>query len=251
MRNIVLIAASALATVPGLALEWGAYAVTEAPLRALILGVAIVGAAFLLSWSAEVLQMDVSQGLALSLLAVIAVLPEYIVDATFAWKAAKDPAYAEYAVANMTGANRILIGVAWPMVVLLGWLRWRRGAVELERGHGLELVVLLAATLYAAIIPFKSRISLGGLRGAGGDVPVLRLAIVKDTRRAAASRGPGQDDRGSPARPTPRPHHRACGGGRGDRHLRGRSVRRRAARDRWRARHRQVPAGPVAGAAGV
>jgi cation:H+ antiporter len=160
MRNVSLIVAAGLATVPGLALEWGVYAVADAPLRALILGVAIVGAAFLLSWSAEVVQMDVSQGLALGLLALIAVLPEYIVDATFAWKAARDPAYSEYAVANMTGANRILIGVAWPMVVLLGWLRWRRPSVELQRGHGLELLVLLAATLYAASIPFTSHISL-------------------------------------------------------------------------------------------
>jgi cation:H+ antiporter len=32
--------------------------------------------------------------------------------------------------------------------------------VHLERGHGLELVVLLGATLYAAVIPFKGRLSL-------------------------------------------------------------------------------------------
>src|SRR5687768_6324040 len=60
----------------------------------------------------------------------------------------------------MTGANRILIGIAWPLVVLLGWLRWRRRDVELEPGHGLELVVLLGATVYAVIIPFKGKISL-------------------------------------------------------------------------------------------
>jgi cation:H+ antiporter len=132
----------------------------EPAVRALIFGIAIVGAAFLLSWAAEVLQLDVSQGLALGLLALIAVLPEYIVDATFAWKAAEAPAYAEYAVANMTGANRILIGVAWPLVLLLGWLRWRRRDVELEPGHGLELVVLLGATVYAVGIPPKGDISL-------------------------------------------------------------------------------------------
>jgi cation:H+ antiporter len=160
MRNWVLIAAAAAVAVPGIALDLGAYGLAAPAIRALIFGVAIVGAAFLLSWAAEVLQLDVSQGLALGLLALIAVLPEYIVDATFAWKAAEDPAYAEYAVANMTGANRVLIGLAWPMVVLLGWLRWRRKDVELEPGHGLELVVLLAATVYAAIIPFKSDISL-------------------------------------------------------------------------------------------
>ena len=69
-------------------------------------GLAIVGAAFLLSWAAEVLKLDVSQGLALGLLAPIAIFPDYIVDATFAWRAAHEPAYAEYAVTIMTGAER-------------------------------------------------------------------------------------------------------------------------------------------------
>src|SRR4051812_48200751 len=86
------------------------------------------------------LQLDVSQGLALGLLALIAFLPEYIVDATCAWKAAAEPAYDKYAVANMTGASRILIGAAWPLVVLLGWVRWRRaghaaGRDALRGGH--------------------------------------------------------------------------------------------------------------------
>ena len=95
MRNWVLIAAAAV-TLPGIALELGWYGASAPAIRALVFGVVIVGAAFLLSWAAEVLQLDVSQGLALGLLALIAVLPEYIVDATFAWKAAEDPAYAEY-----------------------------------------------------------------------------------------------------------------------------------------------------------
>jgi hypothetical protein len=41
------------------------------------------------------------KSLALALLALIAILPEYIVDAAFAWLAAEDPAYAGYPVANM------------------------------------------------------------------------------------------------------------------------------------------------------
>ena len=131
MRNWLVIAVAAAVTLPGVALEAALYGVSTPAIEALIFGVAIVGAAFLLSWAAEVLQLDVSQGLALGLLALIAVLPEYIVDATFAWKAAVDPAYAEYAVANMTGANRLLIGIAWPLVVLLGWLRWRQRKVDL------------------------------------------------------------------------------------------------------------------------
>jgi cation:H+ antiporter len=145
--------------VPGIALALGAFSSSE-PVKALIYGIAIVGAAFLLSWAAEAVQLDFSQGLALALLALIAVMPEYVVDASFAWLAAEDPAYAGYAIANMTGANRLLIGLAWPMVILVAFLRFRRWNVELEEDHGLELVVLLAATLYAFILPFKGDLTL-------------------------------------------------------------------------------------------
>src|SRR5215218_9260889 len=137
-------AAAALVAVPGIILALGGFGASD-PMRALIYGAAIVGAAFLLSWAAEAVQLDFSQGLALALLALIAILPEYVVDASFAWLAAEDPSYAGYAIANMTGANRLLIGLAWPMVVVIGWLRFRRSMVTLELEHGLELIVLLAA----------------------------------------------------------------------------------------------------------
>ena len=41
----------------------------------------------------------------------------------FAWKAGQDPEFAPYAVANMTGANRLLIGLGWPAVVFIFWFR--------------------------------------------------------------------------------------------------------------------------------
>src|SRR5215218_7939894 len=119
----VWVGLAGLSVVPGLVLALGAVSVSD-PVRAGVYGVAIVGAAFLLSWAAEVAQLDFSQGLALALLALIAILPEYVVDATYAYLAAQDPAYAGYAVANMTGANRLLIGIAWPMVIAIGWLRF-------------------------------------------------------------------------------------------------------------------------------
>jgi cation:H+ antiporter len=130
------------------------------PVKALVYGVAIVGAAFLLSWAAEVAQLEFSAGLALALVALIAILPEYVVDANFAWLAAEDPSYAGYALANMTGANRLLIGIAWPLVVGIAWFRFRLRAVELEPSHRLELLVLLAATVYAFVLPFKGSLSL-------------------------------------------------------------------------------------------
>lgn len=150
---------AAAVMLPGVAVSLADLGLSD-PARAVVYGVAIVGAAFLLSWAAEAVQLDFSQGLALALLALIAILPEYVVDATFAWLAAEDPAYAGYAVANMTGANRLLIGIAWPMVIAISWFRFRQVRVSLEADHGVELVVLLAATLYAFWIPIKGDISL-------------------------------------------------------------------------------------------
>jgi len=104
-----------------LALQWILLRVSGAHLEphweAFASGLGIFGASFLLSWAAELAQIDVPRSLALAALALIAVLPEYAVDLYLAWMAAKEPAYTAYATANMTGANRLLIGMGWAAVV--------------------------------------------------------------------------------------------------------------------------------------
>jgi cation:H+ antiporter len=132
----------------------------DAPVQALVYGAAILGGAFILSWAAEVAQLDVSQGLAVAILALICVLPEYAVDMYFAWQAAVDPQYAHYAAANMTGANRLLVGFGWPAVFLIYALRFKKRAMRLERGHRTEIVFLGLATIYSFILPFKKSLGL-------------------------------------------------------------------------------------------
>lgn len=122
-------------------------------------GLAIFGAAFLLSWAAEVAQVDIPQALALAFLALVAVLPEYAVDIYFAWSAGKDPTYIAYATANMTGANRLLIGVGWASVVVTFWFKTRHRQVVLDRSRYIELLHLVLATIYSFIIPLKGTLS--------------------------------------------------------------------------------------------
>jgi cation:H+ antiporter len=129
-------------------------------LQALSAGLAIFGAAFMLSWAAELAQLEMSQSLALALLALIAVLPEYAVDMYFAWMAGKEPHYTAYATANMTGANRLLIGVGWAAVVVTYWLKTNKRSVDLEPSHKIEVLYLGVATLYSFFIPFKGRLDL-------------------------------------------------------------------------------------------
>ncbi len=130
------------------------------PFNAILPGLGIFGAAFLLSWAAELAQLEIPQALALALLALIAVLPEYAVDMYFAWKAGKDPVYIQYVTANMTGANRLLIGIGWPTVLFAYWFGTRKKVVELETSQGIAIGILFVVTLYSFVIPLKGTLSL-------------------------------------------------------------------------------------------
>ncbi|HEV7452204.1 MAG TPA: sodium:proton exchanger [Pseudonocardiaceae bacterium] len=156
-------------------------------LAGVVFGIAIIGAAFVLSWAAEAAQVDISAGLALAVLALVAVLPEYAVDFVFTYQAGQ--VYGEngacvpnagganpcsLALANMTGANRVLVGVGWPLVVLVAtWaaLRNRRaggepdddtlpGEVRLAPTMSAEIVFLGIATLYSLTLPLRSSLTL-------------------------------------------------------------------------------------------
>ena len=85
-RQRLFLAAAALVTAPGIVLRLAHPHVPHVA-AAVLFGAAIIGAAFVLSWAAEVAQLDISAGLAIALLAFIAVLPEYAVDLVFSWKA--------------------------------------------------------------------------------------------------------------------------------------------------------------------
>ena len=171
-RQLIPLVLAAAATLPALGMRATGGA-SPAWFAAILFGMAVVGAAFLLAWGAEALQLDVSQGLAIAVLALIAVLPEYAVDFTFAVKAGQDPdKYAPLALANMTGGNRLLIGVGWSLVVLLAAWRITRIAraqryegpvdthVTLDRPHAIEITFLAIATIYSLTLPLKRTLAL-------------------------------------------------------------------------------------------
>ncbi|MGH2682047.1 MAG: sodium:calcium antiporter [Actinomycetota bacterium] len=164
---VSLVVATAV-TLPGLFVRLG---FVDAPveLATLFYGVAIMGSAFLLAWAAEVAQLDVSQTLAIAVLAIIAVLPEYAVDLFLAFRAGQgDPEAIHFAVANMTGANRLLIGIGWAAVVLVYWAKTRKREVRLRPVQRIDVGYLLVATLWAFTIPLRRQLSLLDLVVLGG-----------------------------------------------------------------------------------
>lgn len=137
------------------------------PITALLVyGAAVIGASFLLAWGAETAQLDVAGGLAIAMLALVAVLPEYAVDLYYAYVSGHTPEYTQYAAANMTGSNRLLMGLGWPVVVLVSLFVARKAkkpasALMLEPANRVELGFLLIAGVAAFVIPVTGQIHLG------------------------------------------------------------------------------------------
>lgn len=178
-RSIAWMVTALGVSIPGVSLRLSGVH-PNAILAVFLFGIAIVGAAFILSWAAEVVQLDVGSGLALALLALIAVLPEYAVDFVFAANAGREFAetgaadqWGPLALANMTGANQLLIGLGWPMVILLGTWRVNKTrstpleaenatptTIYLDRNQAVDIAFLAVASLYGLTLFLKDTLTL-------------------------------------------------------------------------------------------
>ncbi len=154
-----------LLTLPALVLRVGGVH-PPAVVGLVVFGAAVVASSFLLAWAAEAARVDISGPLAIAILAVIAVLPEYAVDLYFAYTAGSDPSYVPYAAANMTGSNRLLLGLGWSVVVIIALVVASRRSgrtvreLVLESGHRVELGFLAIASVVAFIVPLTGQIHL-------------------------------------------------------------------------------------------
>jgi len=127
---------------------------------------AIGGGALLISWAAEAAEVDVSRSLSMAILALVAVMPEYAVDIYLSWQAGKDQHYVGLVSANMTGGNRLLVGIGWSLVAFLTWWSLKQGSrratktVTLDKDIALGFLFLACSTAYSLLLPIKGRITL-------------------------------------------------------------------------------------------
>ena len=136
----------------------------------------ILFSAFLVAWGAEAAQFLISQGLALAILAWLQTLPEFAVEAVIAFQAGHDPlscfvaepptgCHSHLAVANYTGAVRLLIGLGWPMIYFVAAFYRRRTtkralvAIQLQAQHSVEVLGTVPPVLYFLWVWYKG--SLG------------------------------------------------------------------------------------------
>ena len=121
----------------------------------------LLASAFLVAWGAEAAQFLISQGLALAVLAWLQTLPEFAVEAVIAWDAGREPARAHLAIANLTGAIRLLLGFGWPLIYAVFALTSRRTTggrmpvITLQAEHAVEVLGLVPPLLYFLVVVGK------------------------------------------------------------------------------------------------
>ena len=160
-RRILIPAAFAL-TLPGLAASFRLFPVGPATLM-LVSGLTIMAAGILMLRVAQTTQ-GTPRKLALVAIAVAVLLPEYSVDAHFAWVSAYPDSLGQTSLmlAATTGSNRLLMGFGLPVIILLFLFKNRknRSYSNPEQGFGVQIVLLFMATLYAFIIYIKGAITV-------------------------------------------------------------------------------------------
>lgn len=152
-----------------------------------VTGLAIVAAAFFLSWAVEGLETIMSQALALAILAIIEVAPEFAFEIILAWRQ-----QVELVAASVTGVIRLLLGVGWPLVVFVAYFSARRKGqtvreLQLDARQSVELLYLLAASAYALVITLKGTLSVI-------DTAVLGLLYVLYLYTALRAHGGAEEE---------------------------------------------------------
>lgn len=145
------------------------------------LGIGLVAAAFMLAWAADAGETVFSGGLVLATVALVTVLPEFVIEIRFAFIQA-----AELVTANLTGATRLLLAGATglPLVVLaMAQARGRQAVpVRLADNRRLELGVLLITAVFALEFTIRGNLSVFE------SVPLIALYVLY-ARRVQGTHG--------------------------------------------------------------
>src|SRR4051795_6856039 len=131
------------------------------PRTALWAAPAILMAAMLIAWAAESDQFFIAQGFALAILAWLQTLPEFAVEAVLAWKQ-----QTSLLLANLTGALRLLTGLAWPMIyATAGFVHYKRTGrhlrfIQLDPHHSVEVTGLILPLGYMTFVWWKGKLEI-------------------------------------------------------------------------------------------
>ncbi len=153
---------------------WAVHEVRFSPgLAAALCFAAVITAALLISWGAEAAQFFISQGLAVAFIALLQVVPEFMVEAVIAWQAGHT-GQVDLVFANASGSNRLLTGFGWPLIFFVTDFYHRRkhgrplDALRVRPEHVVEVLALLFASSWYLVLIWKGRLALVDAAVLGG-----------------------------------------------------------------------------------
>jgi cation:H+ antiporter len=152
------LAIMAACTLPGLLVRISGAHVPP-PLGMVVFGGAVMAAAFLLASAAEAAELDAPPGIAVAAVALVAVLPEYVIEIYFAFSG-----HVEFVTASLTGSTRLLLSFAVGMSAIASLILARRGGkrlgvVELAAQKRVDLAIIAAASLYAPLVVLRGHVA--------------------------------------------------------------------------------------------
>ncbi|QBR93275.1 sodium/calcium exchanger protein [Nocardioides euryhalodurans] len=129
------------------------------PLALIGLGVGLVGAGFMLAWAADAGEAVFSGGAVLAVIALVAILPEFVIEVRYAYIQEVG-----LVTANLTGATRLLLtgAAALPLLVLLVSRRRARqeAPLELAPHRRLDLGILIITAVFAVQIVVRGSLTV-------------------------------------------------------------------------------------------
>lgn len=131
------------------------------PFTVLWAGPALLISSLMIAWGAEATQFFLAQGIALAVLALLQTLPEFAMEAVFAWHQ-----QVQYLFASLTGALLLLTGLGWPMIYFSAASAYRREhkspmrLIRLEAEHSVQILSLVAAIAYEAVVWFTGTLTI-------------------------------------------------------------------------------------------
>jgi cation:H+ antiporter len=152
------LAIMAACTLPGVLVRLSGAPVPPA-LGMFVFGGAVMAAAFMLASAAEAAEIDAPPGIAVAGVALVAVLPEFVIEVYFAFTGR-----VEFVTASLTGSTRLLLSVAVGMPAIASLVLGRRGraglqVVELSPQRRVDLAIITAASLYAPLIILRGHLA--------------------------------------------------------------------------------------------
>jgi cation:H+ antiporter len=153
------LATIAACTVPGLLIRASG---THVPpiIGCVAFGGAVMAAGFILAAAAEAAEIDLPSGIAVAGVALVAVLPEYVIEVYFAFSG-----QVELVSASLTGATRLLLSFAVGMPAVASLVLAFRGKrrrlrfVDIKPQRRVDLAIIAAASIYAPLIVLRGQLS--------------------------------------------------------------------------------------------